>query len=159
MMPVMDGFEVLTKLRETPSTETIPVVILTAVSAAEIEQKAFEMGVNHFISKPFHPDTLETTIKVALREARTAAGQDDDLDGDESSKVWGGSIAYQALASVLKESDYIKLVDSLKVLENKLGGGLRLGTVTLVVGSSGTGKSVLCQTVASGALLHGHGVA
>ena len=159
MMPVMDGFEVLEKLRETPSTEVIPVVMLTAVPAQKGELEANQLGVNHYITKPFDPDTLETTIKVVLREARIAAGQDDDLDGDESSKVWGGSSAYQALPSTLKDSDYIRLGETLTVLENKLGGGIRLGTVTLIVGPSGTGKSVLCQTVASGALPHGHGVA
>lgn len=44
MMPVMDGIEVLSKLRETPGTKDIPVIVLSAVSAAVREQDAYELG-------------------------------------------------------------------------------------------------------------------
>ena len=69
MMPVMDGFGVLKRLRETPSTEAIPVVLLTAVPAAEGERAGSQLGVQHYITKPWTPDTLELTLKVALRSA------------------------------------------------------------------------------------------
>ena len=36
--------------------------------AADREQDADNSGVNHYISKPFDADTLESTIRVALRE-------------------------------------------------------------------------------------------
>lgn len=160
MMPVMDGIEVLTRLRETAETKSIPVIVLSALAAVEREKDAYELGVSHYISKPFDPDTLDTTIKVALKEARTVAGDDDGFDSsDASSKVWGGSTSYQSLPGDNKDTDYIRLGESLTVLEKKLGGGIRLGTVTLLVGASGTGKSVLCQTAACGAIENGHGVA
>ena len=38
LMPVMNGFEVLAKLKETPETAGIPIIILTAVSALEREK-------------------------------------------------------------------------------------------------------------------------
>ena len=44
-------------------------------------------------------------------------------------------------------------------LEKQLGGGIPLGSLTLVEGSSSSGKSVLCQHLAYGALLDGHAVA
>ena len=44
-MPVMDGFEVLAKLKATPKTEAIPIKILTTVSAAEREQDAYSLHI------------------------------------------------------------------------------------------------------------------
>jgi len=69
MMPLMDGFEVLRRLRESPDTEDIPVVMLTAVEAAKGEGVAMELGVEHYITKPWEPGVVEATIRVLLREA------------------------------------------------------------------------------------------
>ena len=71
MMPVMDGFEVVRRLKENPDTEAIPVVMLSAMSATEGERAAMTLGVPHYISKPWEPGAVELAIKVALREAGT----------------------------------------------------------------------------------------
>ena len=68
-MPVMDGFEVLQKLRETPATKSVPVILLTALEAREGERTAMDLGVTHYITKSWDPGTLETAVRVALREA------------------------------------------------------------------------------------------
>ena len=68
-MPVMDGFEVLKHLKENPSTEAIPVVMLSAVPPVEGEREAISIGAVHYLAKPCDPDVLQLTIKVALREA------------------------------------------------------------------------------------------
>jgi flagellar protein FlaH len=47
----------------------------------------------------------------------------------------------------------------LSALEKKMGGGLRLRTTCLIEGPSATGKSLICQYIASGALGDGHSVA
>lgn len=69
MMPVTDGIEVLGKLRANPDTEHLPVVLLTAYPALKGEQTAMELGVSHYITKPWSIGTIETAVKVALREA------------------------------------------------------------------------------------------
>jgi two-component system, OmpR family, KDP operon response regulator KdpE len=62
LMPVMDGFEVLRKLR---SVSELPVIVISAnVSAAE---KALSLGANDFLAKPFLPDELIKRIG-ALKE-------------------------------------------------------------------------------------------
>ena len=73
MMPVMDGFETLKRLKENPATKTIPVIMLTAMSAARGEQAGLEMGVSHYLTKPFNPGTVEIAVRVALREAGATA--------------------------------------------------------------------------------------
>ena len=84
MLPMLDGFEVLAKLKRNPETEAIPIIMLTALSAAEREQDAYNSGVSHYISKPFDADTLESTIRVALREAGI------EEDSDPLPKSWMG---------------------------------------------------------------------
>ncbi len=72
MMPVMDGFEVLKRLRENPNTQTIPVVLLTAMDATKGERAALNLGVTHYITKPWEDETLQTVIRVALRDGNKA---------------------------------------------------------------------------------------
>ena len=67
-MPGMDGFEVLRKLKGDPATEGIAVILLTVLSAALGEPKGMSLGVSHYITKPWQPGTVESAVRVALRE-------------------------------------------------------------------------------------------
>lgn len=71
MMPVMDGFEVLKRLRASPIDSAIPVVMLTVWPVMWDELEAWRLGVRHYITKPFDPERLELTVKVALSELKT----------------------------------------------------------------------------------------
>ncbi len=84
MMPVMDGIQVLEVLKFNPQTANIPVVLLTAVSADEGEQRTMGLGVSHYVTKPWEPGTIQTIIKVTLRDAakgeQTTAGDGADQE-------------------------------------------------------------------------------
>ncbi len=61
MMPEMDGFETLVKLRELEAKKGLmktPVIFLTADEDVDTETRGFEVGVSDFIRKPFNPDVL-----------------------------------------------------------------------------------------------------
>ena len=65
-MPEMDGLTTFQKLQENPTTESIPVVLLTAkVQPAERDEFA-QLGVAGFIAKPFDPLTLASQIASVL---------------------------------------------------------------------------------------------
>ena len=51
-MPLMNGFDVLKRLRETTQYQSIPVVILTTSSASVDQQRAADLGADEFITKP-----------------------------------------------------------------------------------------------------------
>ena len=61
-MPHLNGFEVLSSIREIWDAETLPVVILTGASGVETRHKALEEGANDFINKPF--DQIEACLRV-----------------------------------------------------------------------------------------------
>ncbi len=69
VMPQMDGFEVVRRLRDNPATAAMPVVMLSGSPLAENEARGMELGVHHYIPKPCSRDWLTLTVKVTLREA------------------------------------------------------------------------------------------
>ncbi len=70
MMPEIDGFEMLRRLKEDEETRDIPVVICTVRSDPEDRIRAMELGASRYVTKPFEPDHLLESIEEALRERR-----------------------------------------------------------------------------------------
>lgn len=66
MMPKMDGFEVLAKLKEDEATATIPVIMLTGLSDRTKMQKALVSGIQWYVVKPFDFDDLMAKVREAL---------------------------------------------------------------------------------------------
>jgi DNA-binding response OmpR family regulator len=58
MMPGIDGWETLTRLKRDPESSGIPVIIFTAREHARGHQKSSEMGAADYFRKPFEPDEL-----------------------------------------------------------------------------------------------------
>jgi putative two-component system response regulator len=51
MMPGLSGYDVIRELKSNPATRDIPVIFLTAMSAAEDEKKGLEMGAADYVTK------------------------------------------------------------------------------------------------------------
>jgi len=66
LMPEMDGFEVLKKLKNDKEYSDIPVIFLTALIDPETETLGFEMGVIDFISKPFSTPVLLNRVRLHI---------------------------------------------------------------------------------------------
>jgi signal transduction histidine kinase/ActR/RegA family two-component response regulator len=68
-MPEMDGYETTEQIRKLNGTryKDLPIVALTASAMLNIQDKAFIVGMNDYISKPFNPDELYSKIKQYSR--------------------------------------------------------------------------------------------
>ncbi len=66
MMPVMDGFQVLKKLKADPDTKEIPVIMLTAKSQERDVVTGLESGAEDYVVKPFSVPELLARINGAL---------------------------------------------------------------------------------------------
>jgi len=64
MMPGIDGFEVLQRIRE---TSDVPVIMLTARQEEIDKLKGFDIGVDDYVVKPFSPREVMSRIKVLLK--------------------------------------------------------------------------------------------
>jgi CheY-like chemotaxis protein len=70
LMPQMDGFEVLRRLRSDPATADLRVVILSALNTTEDIVKGFNLGANDFITKPIIMEKLISSVSDQLRLSR-----------------------------------------------------------------------------------------
>jgi chemosensory pili system protein ChpA (sensor histidine kinase/response regulator) len=66
LLPVMDGFEIYSMLQANPETKNIPVMIVTAWADERNIKKAAEMGLTHFLAKPFTENELLYEILALL---------------------------------------------------------------------------------------------
>lgn len=67
VMPPPDGYVVLRSLRRDRRTAEVPVVVLTALDADDDVARAFELGADDFVRKPFRPVELVARIRGQLR--------------------------------------------------------------------------------------------
>ncbi len=70
MMPELDGLTVLRRLRSSPATASIPVVLLTAKALAEDRVRGLDLGADDYITKPFDIEELLARVKAVLRRAQ-----------------------------------------------------------------------------------------
>jgi DNA-binding response OmpR family regulator len=70
-MPVMDGLEVLAKLREQTVTKSIPVVVISANAVERTRAKALDLGARCFLVKPYQAGTLIAAVKSVLKDPIT----------------------------------------------------------------------------------------
>ena len=67
MMPGIDGFEVIRRLRENPETADIQIVILSALNSQEDVVKGFNLGANDFIMKPIIMEKLLSCVVTQMQ--------------------------------------------------------------------------------------------
>ncbi|MEG3438995.1 response regulator transcription factor [Pannus brasiliensis CCIBt3594] len=70
MMPQVDGYQFLKKLREDPRFQTIPVVFLTARGMTSDRIQGYNAGCDAYLSKPFDPEELEALVKSLIDRRR-----------------------------------------------------------------------------------------
>ena len=70
MMPEMDGLTVLRRLRSSPATANVPVILLTAKALAEDRVTGLNLGADDYITKPFDVEELMARVRTVLRRAR-----------------------------------------------------------------------------------------
>lgn len=66
-MPLLNGFEVLEKIRENPQTRLLPVIMLTVQAAVKDRITGLKLGADDYIPKPFSPPEISARIEAMLR--------------------------------------------------------------------------------------------
>ncbi|MCS6997697.1 MAG: response regulator, partial [Casimicrobiaceae bacterium] len=69
-MPRMDGYELATYVRNDPRLRHIPIIMITSRTGEKHRQRAFEIGVNRYLGKPYQEAELLRTVAEMLQEAR-----------------------------------------------------------------------------------------
>jgi adenylate cyclase len=68
MMPYIDGYEVLARLKADRTVRDIPVIVISAIDELESAVKAIELGAEDYLPKPFDPTLLQARISASLEK-------------------------------------------------------------------------------------------
>ncbi|MFY1614958.1 ATP-binding protein [Micromonospora sp. WMMD736] len=77
MMPGLDGFDLVRRLRADPATRSLPVLVLSARAGEEASVAGLSLGADDYLVKPFAAAELIARIRTAIRRARTEVPGDD----------------------------------------------------------------------------------
>jgi pilus assembly protein CpaE len=69
-LPEVDGFEILERLRRDPKFSYIPVIVITSKDELSEKLKAFELGADDYLVKPFQPEELVARMGILARRGR-----------------------------------------------------------------------------------------
>ena len=70
MMPEMNGYELLSKLRKLPHANQVPAIMVTAKDEESGINEVYEHGADYYITKPFTAKQLESRIRLFLDLSR-----------------------------------------------------------------------------------------
>jgi CheY-like chemotaxis protein len=73
MMPDMDGYQAIERIRRDLSLSSMPVMVLTAEDGPGIEQRVLDLGADDYVIKPFEPAILLSRVKAAFRRMERVA--------------------------------------------------------------------------------------
>lgn len=87
MMPGMDGYEVVRRIRRDAQFARIPILILTAEADLEGKVHAFDVGADDYLNKPFAPEELTARIAALIRRSNVSNGSAPDLSGKKTPRI------------------------------------------------------------------------
>lgn len=68
MMPILDGLEVLKRVKESPEVSRIPIIMFTAVAENKMVVESSKLGADDYIIKPFQSSVLITKVRDLLQK-------------------------------------------------------------------------------------------
>src|SRR5574338_1602679 len=69
-LPELDGFQILERLRRDPKFSYIPVIVITSKDELSEKLKAFELGADDYLVKPFQPEELVARMGILARRGK-----------------------------------------------------------------------------------------
>jgi type IV pilus assembly protein PilB len=73
MMPSMDGFQTIERIRRDVALATMPVIVLTSETGATVEKRVLGLGADDYLVKPFDADVLVSRVRAMFRRLAQSA--------------------------------------------------------------------------------------
>jgi CheY-like chemotaxis protein len=133
MMPEVDGYEVLQKVKANPQTRDIPVIMISALDDLGSIVRCIEDGAEDYLPKPFDPVLLKARISASLEKKRLRDVEKEYLEKVNSviaaaSAVESGTYEAGSLSEIAHRDDELgrlarvfdKMADEVKAREERL---------------------------------------
>jgi two-component system phosphate regulon response regulator PhoB len=76
MLPLVSGLEVCRQIRRSPSSRSLPIILLTARGEEADRVRGLDSGADDYIVKPFSPSELVARLRAVIRRAQPSAAED-----------------------------------------------------------------------------------
>ena len=76
MLPLVSGLEVCRQIRRSPSSRSLPIILLTARGEEADRVRGLDSGADDYIVKPFRPSELVARLRAVIRRAQPSAAED-----------------------------------------------------------------------------------
>lgn len=103
MMPELDGFQVLERLKADPESRDLPVIVISAVNDLRSVVRGIELGAEDYLPKPFEPVLLRARLEASLEKKRLRDQEQLYLKGLERELEIGRQIQAGFLPEVLPQ--------------------------------------------------------
>jgi DNA-binding NarL/FixJ family response regulator len=87
MMPEMDGYSLVERVRQDPRIAWIPIMFLSAKGQSHDRVKGLNQGADFYMVKPFEPEELFAQVEAALNQSHRSRNQSKLFNIDESSRI------------------------------------------------------------------------
>ena len=112
MLPGEDGIELLKRLKASPKTRDIPVIMVTAKGAEYDKVKGLDLGADDYVTKPFGMMELISRIKAVLRRSQKSSNELQDIikvgDIEIDTKTHEVTASGEIVNLTLKEYELLK---------------------------------------------------
>ncbi len=105
LMPEMDGYDVILKLKSNPKTANIPVIFVTALGEVGDEAKGLELGAIDYVVKPVVPELLKARVRNHLELKRYRDSLEDQVNLRTKQLKHSKEAAIQAMGMVAEGRD------------------------------------------------------
>ena len=102
MMPVMNGYEFLSKAKADRELSLIPVIVLTQSDTEDVEIAAFSSGATDFVRKPYRPEIIRHRI-ASLITLRETAAMANEYRFDRTTGLYTKAYFYQQAKELLEQ--------------------------------------------------------
>jgi two-component system, sensor histidine kinase and response regulator len=121
MMPDMDGYAVLSEVRQYPATATIPFIFLTAKTTREDLRQGMNLGADDYLTKPFRRTELLEAIAARFARQNTLANLQEKIQQLEELNNEKDELIRNVSHDLRTPLSTIKLIaDSLKIIPNQV---------------------------------------
>ena len=117
MMPIMDGFELITRVKNSEATKDIFIAAITGLSGEEQVKRVFSCGADYYISKPIQQEDIIARLKliyklVTKEEKKSPAIMRDTFNPFETPVMMN----YYTIFTILQENDLYQIIHHLAAL-------------------------------------------
>lgn len=125
MMPEMDGYEVCAHLKADKQTKDIPIIFITAKTQEDDIEKAYNVGGNDYVTKPFKPKELISRIKKELKITSLIKHLENLSSYDQLTKVFNRRKFFELSQDVIDSKNDVHVamldIDKFKSINDNYG--------------------------------------